>query len=304
MHAIEVNNLTKDFGHNRGIFNVNFQIKKGEVFGFLGPNGAGKTTTIRHLMGFTQPGLGNTKILGMDASRDYHKIMKHVGYLPGEIALPDGLSGWQFIRMMQKMRHSKNEPYLQYLLKKFELDPKGSTKKMSLGEKRKLAVVTAFMDDPEILILDEPTSGLDPVMQEQFIAFMIEEKKRGKTLLLSSHIFPEVEATCDRIAIIKEGRLVSEVDAATLSNKDEKTYQIQLETITEAEQLGQTLKKIGFDVEQTTRTITVNLIKEHLNQLIQLVSTYHVAKFKEIKFSLEDYFLEFYKSDKVFKGLN
>ena len=301
--VIEVKHLTKDFGSGRGIFDMNFAIKKGEVFGFLGPNGAGKTTTIRHLMGFTQPQKGTTAILGLDSSKQYHQIMKDVGYLPGEIALPEGLSGWQFIRMMQKLRKSTNETYLNYLLEKFQLDPSGSTKKMSLGNKRKLAVVTAFMDDPAVLILDEPTSGLDPVMQEIFIDYLIGEKKRGKTILLSSHIFSEIEATCDRIAIIKDGHLVSEVDAAAIKNTQRKEFALRLGSINEAEQLQANLARVGIVGERDQRKFHVTLDKQQLNLFFAQMTWVHVETFKELKFSLESYFLKFYQSDKTMKEL-
>lgn len=148
MEVIEIQNLTKDYGHGRGIFDVSFSVTKGETLGFLGPNGAGKSTTMRHLMGFSKPQSGSAKILNMVCSDSYNRILKHVGYLPGEVALPEGLTGWQFIRMMQGLRHNKNEERLQYLLAKFKLNPEGNLKRMSIGEKRKLAVVTAFMDDP------------------------------------------------------------------------------------------------------------------------------------------------------------
>ena len=211
MNIIEVEHLTKDYGSGRGVFDVSFNVQKGEVFGFLGPNGAGKSTTIRHLMGFSKPDSGDTKIFGKDTFLKYNEILGKVGYIPGEIALPQGLTGWEFIRMIQDLTHIHNEEQLNKMLKLFELDDitlKGETKRMSLGVKRKLAVVTAFMSDPDVLILDEPTSGLDPVMQEVFINFIKEEKEKGKTILLSSHIFSEVDATCDRIAIIKDGKLV------------------------------------------------------------------------------------------------
>src|SRR5574344_2146591 len=143
MSEIEVNHLTKDYGSGRGIFDVSFQIDQGECFGFLGPNGAGKSTTIRHLMGFSKPDSGSTKILGLESFGNNEKFMKYVGYLPGEIALPTGLTGWEFIDMMKKMKNIKDESFLNYLINLFELDPQGETKLMSLGVKRKLAVVTA-----------------------------------------------------------------------------------------------------------------------------------------------------------------
>ena len=196
MSVIDVSHLTKDYGFGRGVFDVSFKVEKGEAFGFLGPNGAGKSTTIRHLMGFSKPDSGETRIFGLESFRKYDAILQSVGYIPGEIALPAGLTGWEFLRMMQSMQKHRDEERLQKLLELFELDPSGDTKRMSLGVKRKLAVVTAFMNDPSVLILDEPTSGLDPVMQEVFIDYVKNEKKRGKTILLSSHIFSEVDATC------------------------------------------------------------------------------------------------------------
>ena len=213
MHAIEVEHLTKDYGSDRGVFDVSIAVDRGEVFGFLGPNGAGKSTTIRHLMGFSKPDSGSAKIEGTETFHRYFEVLNHVGYIPGEIALPAGLTGWEFIRMMQNLQKIHNEKRLGEMLKLFELEDevlKGETKRMSLGVKRKLAVVTAFMSDPDVLILDEPTSGLDPVMQENFIQFIHEEKERGKTILLSSHIFSEIDSTCDRIAIIKDGKIVSQ----------------------------------------------------------------------------------------------
>lgn len=155
MEEIKVEHLTKDYGHGRGVFDVSFVVNKGEVFGFLGPNGAGKSTTIRHLMGFSKPDVGKTQILGQDSFQKYFDFMGKVGYLPGEIALPAGLTGYEFIDMMKKLKRVNNDEWLKHLIELFELDPSGETKRMSLGVKRKLAVVTAFMNDPDILILDE-----------------------------------------------------------------------------------------------------------------------------------------------------
>ena len=165
MSVIEVDSLTKDYGHGPGVFDVSAGVNEGEGFGFLGPNGAGKSTTIRHLMGFSKPQSGRTEIRGMDTWRNYAALQNVVGYLPGEIALPSGMTGTQFLSMMQKMRGLKDSSYLHGLMERFELDPNVGLKQMSLGTKRKLALVTAFMHDPDILILDEPTRGLDPLMQ-------------------------------------------------------------------------------------------------------------------------------------------
>ena len=172
MPVIEVSHLTKDYGHGRGVFDVSIKVEQGMCYGFLGPNGAGKTTTIRHLMGFSKPQSGSTSILGCDSWNCADELKNAVGYLPGEIAFPKGLTGTEFLDMQMKMRRVKEETYKNELLERFQLDPSMRVEKMSLGVRRKLAVVTAFLHDPDILILDEPTSGLDPIMQQNFIDFI------------------------------------------------------------------------------------------------------------------------------------
>ena len=307
MHIIEVDHLTKDYGFGRGVFDISFHVDKGEVFGFLGPNGAGKSTTIRHLMGFSKPGEGSTKILGQETFNKYYEILNHVGYIPGEIALPAGLTGKEFLQMMQDLQGVHNNEQLKKMLDLFELDDvalSGETKRMSLGVKRKLAVVAAFMSDPDVLILDEPTSGLDPVMQEVFVKLIHEEKERGKTILLSSHIFSEVDSTCDRIAIIKDGKIVSEFVANDLKHASRKFYNVEFANKT---------AKIAF-VKKCKTLSSLNLIKDDekevllsiedkdLNGLIAVLADSKAVKFSNRKESLEDYFMKFYKEDKDFKG--
>ena len=307
MNVIEVKNLTKDYGSGRGVFDVNISVNKGEVFGFLGPNGAGKSTTIRHLMGFSKPDSGETYILGKPTFEKYYEVLSKVGYIPGEIALPQGLTGWEFIRMMQSMQKIENKARLKELLEIFELadaELRGETKRMSLGVKRKLAVVTAFMSDPEVLILDEPTSGLDPVMQENFIKFIHEEKERGKTILLSSHIFSEIDSTCDRIAIIKDGKIVSEFIADDLKHASLKYYSIgfkdEQSTIKFVES-GKKLKTFSVDKTDGNR-VNVSFEDSDLNAVIALASDFGATEFSNRRESLEDYFMKFYKEDKDFGG--
>ena len=150
-----IDHLTKDFGYQRGVFDISFNVYQGEVFGFLGPNGAGKTTTIRHIMGFAKPQSGTVSVFGKESYQYYNQILENIGYLPGEVALPENLTGKQFIQMMQELRKAKNFKRLQYLLEKFPLDLHEDVKRMSLGDKRKLAIITAFMNDPDVLILDD-----------------------------------------------------------------------------------------------------------------------------------------------------
>ncbi len=308
MSVIEVNNLTKDYGFNRGVFDVSFHVKKGEVFGFLGPNGAGKSTTIRHLMGFSKPDKGNTKILGMDSFREYSKVMNKVGYIPGEIALPQGLTGYEFISMMQDMYGIHNKEMLDKMISLFQLEDNvlnGDTKHMSLGVKRKLAIVTAFMSDPEVLILDEPTSGLDPVMQQHFINFVIEEKNRGKTILLSSHIFSEVDATCDRIAIIKDGKIVSEFIANDLKHASMKQYRIVFEEKDEYERFKSSFNSSKMNIlkdKPEKNKVFIACDDKDINEVISYLSQFRIKEFNNIKETLEDYFMKFYKEERDFGG--
>lgn len=310
MSVIEVDNLTKDYGSGRGVFDVSFKIDKGEVFGFLGPNGAGKSTTIRHLMGFSKPQKGQTKMFGKPTFDKYYEILGNVGYIPGEIALPQGLTGWQFIRMMQKLQKKENEENLKKLLALFELgdkELKGETKRMSLGVKRKLAIVTAFMSDPDVLILDEPTSGLDPVMQDVFVNYVLEEKERGKTILLSSHIFSEVDATCDRIAIIKDGRVVSEFVANDLKHATTKFYKLYFKNKGDAKKFCTEQKKVDFlqilDKDEKENWVFVSTNDKDINKVVRLLSGYELVEFQNHKESLEDYFMKFYKEEQEFGGV-
>ncbi len=307
MHVIEVSHLTKDYGFGRGVFDVNIHVDQGEVLGFLGPNGAGKSTTIRHLMGFSKPGKGNTRIFGKETFSRYYEILNHVGYIPGEVALPAGLTGWQFIRMMQDLQKVKNEARLKEMLELFELDDlslKGDVKRMSLGVKRKLAVVTAFMSDPEVLILDEPTSGLDPVMQETFVDLIHKEKSRGKTILLSSHIFSEIDNTCDRIAIIKDGKIVSEFVADDLKHASRKYYTVEFKNEEEKNKFlaeKDAISSLELIREQPSE-IFIAVDDKDLNAAIAALAPLDVESFDNRKESLEDYFMKFYKEEKNFGG--
>ena len=308
MAVIEVCHLTKDYGSGRGVFDVSFSVNEGEVFGFLGPNGAGKSTTIRHLMGFSHPGAGECRMLGKNTFKDYHEILSNVGYIPGEIALPAGLTGWEFIKMMQDMYGIHNEEMLKRMLDIFNLEDnvlKGDTKHMSLGVKRKLAIVTAFMSDPKILILDEPTSGLDPVMQQRFIDFVREEKERGKTILLSSHIFSEVDATCDRIAIIKDGRIVSEFMANDLKHASLKHYRIVFKDISNYTRFKDTYDKSKINIikdDNIAGAVDVTVDDKNINTFIEYFSSFELKEFNNIKETLEDFFMKFYKEEKDFGG--
>lgn len=227
MNIIEVQNLTKSYGNNRGIFNLNFDIQQGEVVGFLGSNGAGKTTTIRHLMGFIRPQKGISKIFNRNSFHDAAYIQGNIGYLPGEISfLDNNMTGNAFIQFMAQVKENIQKDRLNYLIDYFEFDANIKIKKMSKGTKQKLGLIIAFMQNPSVLILDEPTSGLDPLMQNKFIELLKEEKLKGKTIFMSSHIFEEIENVCDRVLMIKEGQLVTSQNIEDLRSNRQRHYTI------------------------------------------------------------------------------
>ncbi len=230
MSTISVANLTRDYGKKRGVFGISFSIEQGEVFGFLGPNGAGKTTVIRHIMGFLKPQSGTCMVNQLDCWGNREQVQKHVGYVPGEISFFEDMSGTEFLAFIKKYREIGTQNRQKELLERFELDPKTKIKKMSKGTKQKLAITAAFIHDPQVLILDEPTSGLDPLMQNRFVELIKEEKQRGKTIFLSSHMFEEVERTCDRIGMIRSGELVAVDTVDKLRNQHLRSYTVNLDT--------------------------------------------------------------------------
>lgn len=305
---IEVKNLTKDYGFNRGVFDVSFSVSKGEVFGFLGPNGAGKSTTVRQLMGFSKPDIGEAYIKGLDTFKHYNEILKNVGYIPGELALPEGLTGYEFIKMIEDLTGIYNKERLNHLLELFKLDDKTlkmNTKHLSLGSKRKLAIVTAFMSDPKILILDEPTSGLDPFMQDVFISFLKEEKAKGKTIFLSSHLFNEVEQTCDRISIIKDGKIVSTFLKNDLKHNKDKVYNIKFKKDIDFNKFLES-KNNFYEIahkNKKDKSLKLEINDENISKLISMLTNYDLLEFNHQVLTIEEYFLSFYLEEKDFGGI-
>ena len=205
---IETDKLTKSYGTHRGIVEVDLRVDQGEVFGFLGPNGAGKTTTIRTILDLIRPTSGRAMVFGIESSVDPIAIHARVGYIPGEFTLYDRLTGGQTLLYFANLRGGVDAAYQASLIERFDIDPSRKFKEYSKGNKRKIGLVIALQHRPELLILDEPTSGLDPLVQQSFYALVRESKDEGRTVFLSSHILSEVERTCDRVAIIRDGRLV------------------------------------------------------------------------------------------------
>jgi len=291
MPMIEVNNLTKKFGDFYSVQNVDLQIEKGEVFGFLGPNGAGKSTTIRHLMGFLQPTEGQCFIKGLDCRQSTAEIQKFVGYLPGEIAFIDKMTGLQFIKFNAQMRGLHDLTRANELMQYFELNATGLIKKMSKGMKQKTGLICAFMHNPEIVILDEPTSGLDPLIQTKFIEFILAEKEKGTTIFMSSHMIEEIEKTCDRVAILNAGKIVATETIADLKKRKSKKFLIEFQSEQELSRfLGEQLK-----IEQTGPTQAIIKVQGNVQTLLHTLADYKINDLDIISQSLEDIFMHYYE---------
>lgn len=292
---ISVKDLTKVYANGKGIFDVNFEVKEGEIFGFLGPNGAGKTTTIRQLMGFTNADKGRATIKGFDTRKNSQDIQKILGYVPGEIAFFDNLTGFEFIDFMSKLRGFEDAAKKRQLIERFELEGQRKIRKMSKGMKQKVGLITAFCHDPQVLLLDEPTSGLDPLMQRRFIELIQEEKCKGKTILLSSHIFDEVDKTCDRAAIIKEGRIVAQNALALLKDKVRKSFIVTVSNDADV----QLIKEAGFEVSNLSPIKLEVFMSGDYTALFKVLSRCHVTHFEAPIQSLEQIFISYYGGENL-----
>ncbi len=286
---IHLDHVTKEFAPKRGLFDVSFTVEPGIVFGFIGPNGAGKSTAIRQLMGLIQADTGRATIGGFDCWHQSEKVKRLVGYLPGEINLPGDFTGEQVLQLMQKLHHSSPQRQ-QELLNRFPFETKTKIRKMSKGMKQKLALVGCFMKDAPVYLLDEPTSGLDPLMQEHFLDLIDIERQRGKAILMSSHHFPEMEKSCDRAALIKEGRIIVEADIHELVRSSRKQYTIEFGLEAEAEQFALQIGSQRFQKQ-------VSFVTGHeltLNQIIHLLTAYDVRTIQSSADDLEHVFLHYY----------
>src|SRR3989440_4309810 len=293
---IEVEGLTKSYGSKRGITNVSFQVEEGEVFGFLGPNGAGKTTTIRLLMALLRADAGIARIAGLDCWQQSVDITRLSGYLPGEPSLDPNLTGGQLLESFGHRRGGVDQAYLKQLIKRLDLDSSRKFRHYSTGNKRKVVLIQAFMHRPRVLILDEPTSGLDPLNQQGFDGMVKEAREEGHTVFLSSHVLSEVEKTCTRVGIIREGHLVRIGDVAEL--KDIKRYE---STISFAHPIPvDAFTKLDgvTDVETLRDGSAVRLAMQGAaDAVIKAAAQYPVVSLTSYEPSLEDVFLRYYERD-------
>jgi len=293
--VISVKNVTKDYGMGRGIFDISFDVPRGSVFGYCGTNGSGKTTTLRHIMGFLKPDTGSVTVEGLDSWKDSEKIKEFVGYLPGEIAFPAVESGTEFLNIQAEMVGLTDMSKAEKIINALQLDPTANLKRMSKGMKQKTAIVAAFMNSPRIIILDEPTTGLDPLMRAAFVNLIREEKKRGATILMSNHMFDELEDTCDYVAFIKDGHLLDIVDMSDIHNRPTRTYKVGFRTHEDWEAAKADIEKHNLKIVRITESklqYYVEFEKNSTHELFDALKTYKLLYMKEAKYSLEKYFMD------------
>lgn len=299
-NIIELRSVTKDYKKERGIFDFNIQVAKGEVFGLMGSNGSGKTTTIRHMMGFLQCDRGEIKIQHMDAWKDAAKIKKLVGYVPGQIDFPDVGTGTEFLKIQAELMGLKNIDYMNELIDRFKIDITVPLKRMSKGMKQKMAIVVAFMGQPEIYFLDEPSTGLDPLMRDTLIELILEQKAKGRTVFMSSHIFKEVEDTCDEVMFIEHGHIVNTIKRDCFQENAVESYTISFASekeftrfLTRSHPLWDAQCNNDFIETRTNDDkITVTVPSAQLNEFFHDLSNYTISGLSHEPYTLEQYYID------------
>lgn len=292
-NVISIQSLTKYYGKTRGIEDLTLEIKHGEILGFLGPNGSGKTTTIRCVLNILLPDQGEIKINGELVSRDNPEIKDNIGYLPGELFIPPNYTVKGFLAYINSLR-KRDAVMLDSLVKRFDIPMNKKIGELSKGNKQKVGIAIAFMNDPDIYILDEPSSGLDPLFQQELYDLIDEEKARGKTLFFSSHNLAEVQRICDRVAIIREGRLITLEKVTDLSEKVPRSLNAVVTDFDENkfEQFTDSIK--GFDKETGSLDLSIKN-GESLSEILRLLTSMGLKDLSYPPASLEEYFLAKYR---------
>ncbi|MDY2938728.1 MAG: ABC transporter ATP-binding protein, partial [Fusicatenibacter sp.] len=290
MNVIELSKLTKYYGKARGIIDLDLSIKEGEFFGFIGPNGAGKSTTIRTLLGLISPTSGHASIFGMDTVRENKKILADVGYLPSESVFYPGMKVKEILKLSADLRKKDCRTATEELCERLQLDVNRKADELSFGNRKKVAIVSALLHDPKLLILDEPTSGLDPLMQREFFRIIRERNEKGTTVFLSSHILSEIQRNCTRAAIIREGRLIACDRVENLSKTTAKRVTIHghapLDQLTGVRDLKETDDAFSF------------LYNGEIQKLLQTLSQGTITDLSISEPDLEEIFLHYYESGK------
>lgn len=293
MYAIEMRKLTKNYGKSRGIVGVNLAVNEGEIFGFVGPNGAGKSTTIRTLLNFIFPTSGEATIFGMDIVKESLEIKKILGYVPSEVKFYDEIQVKDIIKYSSSFYGTSSKEEIDSLCEKLEVEMEKKMGELSLGNKKKVAIVQALIHNPKILILDEPTNGLDPLIQKKLFEILVEQNKKGTTVFLSSHNLVEVENFCHRVAVIKDGKIIDTIEIDKLTKK------LGLKVTIEAEGLKQEdIEDFDGEVISIKGKEIIFNYSNGSDKLIKELSKFYIDKILIHEQSLEDTFMNYYEGDK------
>ncbi|MGG0668901.1 ABC transporter ATP-binding protein [Sporosarcina koreensis] len=291
MSVVKTVNVTKTFGRFTALNGVDIEVNEGEVFGFIGPNGAGKSTTIRILLGILKASEGEVKIFGMDAWRDAVEIHKRIAYVPGDVNLWPNLTGGEVIDLFVKLRGVNHKSKREELIHKFDLDPTKKCRTYSKGNRQKVALIAAFSSDADLYILDEPTSGLDPLMERVFQECVLDAKRQGKSILLSSHILSEVEKLCDRVGIIRQGKII---ETGTLT---ELRHLTRTSLLVETKQPMSSLHEVKgvHNIEMKEQALSFQVDADVLDDVMKYISPYGIVKLESSPPTLEDLFMRHYE---------
>ncbi|MCF6343187.1 MAG: ABC transporter ATP-binding protein [Devosiaceae bacterium] len=291
---LEASDLSFFYGTHRGIKDVNLQVTKGEVFGFLGPNGAGKTTALRLFMDVMRPTSGSAKIFGLDCREQGVQIRQNVGYLPGEFNLYPNMRAKDYLSMLASLRQtSPDNRFRNQLYERLDFDPSRKMRTYSRGNKQKIGLIAAFMNKPELLILDEPTGGLDPIMQHVVAELVNEAKNEGRTVIFSSHILPEVQAVCDRVGIIRQGRLVKTDSVHSLIEQQFKRFRIFFTSEPPIDAFS--LNGVS-EIARQDKWITLE-IASNMVQFMQQAASYGIEEIESLPVTLDEIFMSLYSDE-------
>ena len=291
--AIEIKNLTKVYGKNRGIQDINISVKEGEIYGFIGPNGAGKSTTIKTLLNFIYSTSGEALIFGMDSVKESEKIKEYIGYVPSEVRYYDDVKVKDIIKYAQSFYPKSNKEYVDRICNELELDMNKKMGELSLGNKKKVAIAQSLINNPKLLILDEPTNGLDPLMQKKLFNILIEEKEKGNTVFLSSHNLVEVQNLCDRVCVIKEGKIVDIIEIE--KSKTELKLKVTLSSSDITDDIVLNLSDKILDKNGKLYTF---IYSKNIDSLVKELADYKIDELLIEKENLEDAFLNYYENNK------
>ncbi|MBU8914891.1 ABC transporter ATP-binding protein [Bacillus sp. FJAT-29953] len=293
MNVIEIKNLTKTYGKARGITDINFNVEEGEIFGFIGPNGAGKSTTIRTLLSLIYPTSGSATIFGKDCIRFAPEIKKEIGYLPSEVFYYDNMKVKDLLKYSASFYKKDCSKRIKELVDIMDLDLNKKIDDLSLGNKKKVGIVQGLLHEPKLIILDEPTSGLDPLMQQKFFELLEEENKKGATILFSSHILSEVQRLCNRVAIIKEGKIVTVEKISTLKENNYKKFKVETKV-----PLDQNYFQIDGVSNLTGKgNVTSFLFRGDINAVLRKVAEIEITNLWIEEPDLEEIFLHYYEKE-------